>query len=76
MFRFWKESSGLNLITFLELFLWGTLRIWLGFIILIIHILYKGWKWAGATGINLLGILLLSLLLVPPFCLTTYTTPR
>jgi hypothetical protein len=73
MFRFWKESGGPNLITFLELFLWGALRIWLEFIVLVIHILYKGQKQASATGINSLGVLLLSLPLVPPFHLTTYT---
>jgi hypothetical protein len=76
MFGFQKESGGPNLIAFFELFLWGTLRIWLGFVVLIIHILHKGWKWAGATGINLLGILLLSLPLIPPFHPTTYTTLR
>jgi hypothetical protein len=31
MFGFQKESGGPNLIAFLELFLWGTLRVQLGF---------------------------------------------
>jgi hypothetical protein len=76
MFGFWKESGGPNLIAFFELFLWGALKIQLEFIILVICILYKGRKWAGLTGINSLGVLLLSLLLVPPFCPTTYATLR
>jgi hypothetical protein len=45
MFGFWKESGGPNPITFLELFLWGALKIQLEFVILIIHVLHKGWKW-------------------------------
>jgi hypothetical protein len=76
MFRFRKESSGPNLITFFELFLWGALKIGLEFVILIICILHKGRKLASATGINPFGVLLLSLLLIPAFCPMGYTTLR
>jgi hypothetical protein len=54
VFGFWKESGGPNLIAFFELFLWGTLKIWQEFVILIICILHKGQKWASVIGINLI----------------------
>jgi hypothetical protein len=76
MFGFWKESGGPNLIAFFKLFLWGALRIWLEFVVLIIHVPHKGQKWVGVTGISLFGVLLLSLLLIPLFCPTSYTTLR